>query len=250
MGTLKHQGETFVDATDKANLLADYFSSVFTSEDVTHLPTLSTDPTPSIPPIQIYVDGIYQLLSNIQQHKASGPDNLPARFLKEVAYEISPALSLIFQAFLGQGALPSIWKTAKVVPIYKKGNKSDPCNYRPVSLTCICCKILEHIVYSSVSNHLTSFNILYDEQHGFRHKRSCETQLISMVNDFAKCLNQKGQCDVLLLDFSKAFDKVPHSQLYLKLQHYGIDGSILLWIKSFLTCRSPVCSARREKQLL
>ena len=192
MGTLKHQGETFVDATDKANLLADYFSSVFTNEDVTHLPTLSTDPTPSIPPIQIHVDGIYHLLSNIQQHKAPGPDNLPVRFLKEVAYEISPALSLIFQASLDQGTLPSIWKTAKVVPIYKKGNKSDPCNYRPVSLTSICCKILEHIVYSSVSNHLTSFNILCDEQHGFRHKRSCETQLISTVKDFAKCLNQRA----------------------------------------------------------
>ena len=155
-----------------------------------------------------------------------------------MAYEISPALSVIFQVSLDQGTLPSIWKTAKVVPIYKKGNKSDPCNYRPVSLTCICCKILEHIVYSSVSNYLTSFNILCDEQHGFCHKRSCETQLIPMVNDFAKCLNQKWQCDVLLLDFSKAFDKVPHSRLYLKLQHYGIDGSILLWIKSFLTCRS------------
>ena len=129
VGTLKHQGETFVDATDKANLLADYFPSVFTNEDVTHFPTLSTDSTPSIPPIQIHVDGIYQLLSNIQQHEASGPDNLPARFLKEVAYEILPALSLIFQASLDQGTLPSIWKTAKVVPIYKKGNKSDPCNY-------------------------------------------------------------------------------------------------------------------------
>ena len=73
----------------------------------------NADPTPSIPPIQIHVDGIYQLLSNIhriQQRKASGPDNLPARILKEVAYEISPALSLIFQASLDQGALPSIWK--------------------------------------------------------------------------------------------------------------------------------------------
>ena len=202
-----------MDATDKANLLADYFSFVFTNEDVTHIPTLSTDPTPDMPPIQIHVDGIYQILSNIQQHKASGPDNLPARFLKEVAYEVSPALSffsrarwtalsLIFQAFLDQGTLPSIWKTAKVVPIYKKGDKSDSCNYRPVVfLMCTCCKILEHIVYLSVSNHLTSFNILCDEQHGFCHKRSCETQLISTVNDFAKCLNQKGQCEVLLLDF-------------------------------------------------
>ena len=93
-------------------------------------------------------------------------------------------------------------------------------------------------VYSSKSDYLASFNILCDEQHGFRNKRSCETQLITTVNDFAKCLNQKGQCDVLLLDFSKAFDKVPHSRLYYKLQHYGIDGPVLLWVKSFLSCRS------------
>ena len=210
VSTLKHEGRTYVDATEKVNLLADYFSSIFTNEDVSNIPTLSTNPIPSISSIRVHVDGVYQLLSNIQQHKASGPDNLPARFLREVAYEISPVLSVIFQASLDQGVLPSIWKTAKVVPIHKKGIKSDPCNYRPVSLTCICCKILEHIVYSSISDHLASFNILCDEQHGFRNKRSCKTQLITTVNDFAKYLNQKGQCDVLLLDFSKAFDKVPH----------------------------------------
>ena len=238
VSTLKHEGRTYVDATEKANLLADYFSSVFTNEDVSNIPTLSTNPIPSISSIRVHVDDVYQLLSNIQQHKASGPDNLPARFLREVAYEISPVLSVIFQASLDQGVLPSIWKTAKVVPIHKKGIKSDPCNYRPVSLTCICCKILEHIVYSSISDHLASFNILCNEQHGFCNKRSCETQLITTVNDFAKCLNQKGQCDVLLLDFSKAFDKVPHSRLYYKLQHYGIDGPVLLWVKSFLSCRS------------
>ena len=91
---------------------------------------------------------------------------------------------------------------------------------------------------SSISNHLWSFNILCNKQHGFHHNRSCETQLIITVNDFAKCLNQKGQCDVLMLDFSKVFDKVPHSWLYFNLKHYGTDGSVLLWIKSFLTYRS------------
>ena len=85
---------------------------------------------------------------------------------------------MIFQASLDQGAQPNIWKTAKVVSIFKKGNKSDPCNYRR---TCICCKILEHIVYLSISDHLTSFNILCDEQHGYRHKSSCETQVISTI---------------------------------------------------------------------
>ena len=95
--------------------------------------------------------GVAHLLSNIQAHKDSGPDNLPACFLKEVANQIAPTLAIIFQASLDQESLPDIWKTAAVVPIYKKGNRSDPNNYRQVSLTCICSKILKHIVYSAIS---------------------------------------------------------------------------------------------------
>ena len=193
----------------KANILAKYFSSVFTNEDTANVPVLEGDPLPEISPIHIHSDGVAQLLLNLKVHKAAGPDNFPSYFLKEVANEIAPALTLIFQASLNQGALPDIWKSALVVPIYKKGNKKDPGNYRPVSLTCICSKIMEHIIYSSLFDHLNHFQVLRDEQHGFRQHRSCETQLISTVHDFALCLNQRGQCDVLLLDFCKAFDKVP-----------------------------------------
>ena len=238
IGPLIHQGTKFIDSKDKANVLADYFSSVFTCNNTSHLPEVNDIPLPSISPLTVHVEGVAQLLTNIQPHKASGPDNLPARFLKEVAYEIAPVLSIVFQASLDQGHLPNIWRTAAVVPIYKKGSKTEPSNYRPVSLTCICSKILEHIVYSAISKHLEHHQTLCDEQHGFRKRRSCETQLISTVNDFAECLNQRGQCDILLLDFRKAFDKVSHSLLYHKLAHYGVQGSLLFWLKSFLSHRS------------
>ena len=238
VSTLKHQGSTYSNSQEKANLLAGYFSSVFTNEDVSHIPDLSGETLPSIPQIVVHSDGVAQLLSNIKVNKASGPDNLQARLLQEVALEISPALTVIFQASLEQGALPNIWKSAAVVPIYKKGSRSDLGNYRPVSLTCICCKILEHIVFSSISKHLQNHEVLCDGQHGFRQKRSCESQLITTINDFAKCLNEKGQCDVLILDFRKAFDKVPHARLFKKLDHYGIHGALLHWLKSFLTNRS------------
>ena len=174
---------------------------------------MNSDPLPSIPPIQIHTEGVAQLLHNIQEHEANGPDNLPAHFLKEVADEIAPALTIIFQASLDQESLPAIWKTATVVPIFKKGEKSDPCNYSPISLTCICSKFLEHIVHSSISHHLDLYGILCNEQHGFSQKRSHETQLVMTINDFAEYLNQNGQCDVLLLDFCKAFDKVAHIRL-------------------------------------
>ena len=156
------------------------------------MPNMNSDPLPSIPPIQIHTERVAQLSHNIQEHKANGPDNLPACFLKEVADKIAPALTIIFQASLDQGSLPAIWKTAVVVPIFKKGKKPNPCNYRPISLTCIHSKILEHIVHSSTSHHLDLYGVLCDEQHGFRQKRSCVTQLIMTINDFAECLNQKG----------------------------------------------------------
>ena len=154
IGPLTYQGSTYTDSKDKANVLADYFSSVFTPNNTSILPDVNDSPLPSISPISVHVEGVAQLLTNIQSQKASGPDNLPARFLKEVANEIAPVLTVIFQASLDQGSLPSIWKTAAIVPIFKKGNKTEPNNYRPVSLTCICSKILEHIVYSAISKHL------------------------------------------------------------------------------------------------
>jgi len=238
VGPIKYQGETHTDPLSKANIFANYFSSVFTNEDTSNIPTMDGEPLPCIDAILIHVEGIAELLRNIDPNKANGPDQLPARFLKEVSLEIAPALTLIFQASLDQSKLPEVWKEALVVPVFKKGNRSDPCNFRPISLTCICGKILEHVVHSNISKHLQRYEVLCDEQHGFRTNRSCDTQLITTVNDFAKCLNEGGQCDVLTLDFSKAFDKVPHARLYHKLSHYGIRGPILTWLQAFLTNRS------------
>ena len=170
---------------------------MFTNEDTSHILSIEGDPLPCIDAIQVHSEGV---ASNIDPSKAHGPDNLPACFLREVSCEIAPTLALIFQASLDQGTLPEVWKQATVAPIFKKGSRTDPCNFRPISLTCICTKILEHI-YSNVSKHLQSHAVLCDAQHGFRPNRSCDTQLIITVIDFAECLNKGGQCDVLTLDF-------------------------------------------------
>ena len=121
-------------------------------------------------------------------------------------------LTLIYKASINQGTLPDDWLKARVVPIHKKGSRSQASNYRPVSLTCICCKTLEHILYSHIMTHLQNNSVLCNAQHGFRRKHSCETQLIEVVDDFARTLNEGGQADVIALDFSKAFDRVPHAQ--------------------------------------
>ena len=121
---------------------------------------------------------------------------------------------------------------------FKKGDRKNPSNYRPVSLTSICSKIMEHIVYSNIMSHLEAFNILSPTQFGFRKDHSAELQLLQTVYDLATSLNNSSQCDVILLDFSKAFDRVSHRHLMLKLEHYGIRNSILKWISAFLSSRT------------
>ena len=160
IGPLEYRGSTFTDSLFKANVLAKYFSSVFTNEDAANVPVIEGDPLPEISPIHIHADGVAQLLLNLKVHKATGPDNFPSYFLKEVANKIALTLTLIFQASLNQGILPDIWKSALVVLIYKKGNKKDPGNYCAVSLTCICSKIMERIIYSDLLDNLNHFQVL------------------------------------------------------------------------------------------
>ena len=110
-------------------------------------------------------------------------------------------------------------------------------NYRPISLTCILCKTVEHIVASTLTKHFNQHCIFYDLQHGFRERRSCETQLIQLVEDLSRNMISCKQTDLILLDFSKAFDKVNHLKLLYKLQTHGVQGKTLRWIESFLVGR-------------
>ena len=126
---------------------------------------------------------------------------------------------------------------AHVTPIYKKGEHYDPANYRPVSLTSVPCKIMEHILVSQIMSHLENNNILVTNQHGFRKGHSCETQLLELTNDITRNLDEGVQTDIIVLDFAKAFDKVNHSLLIMKLDHYGIRGFVNGWIANFLTGR-------------
>ena len=198
--------------------------STIDNSEVESVPSLDGPSYPGISPIQIDCDGISHLLQEQNPHKASGLDGISARFLKETSVNIAPVLALIFNASFTQGKLPLDWKSAFITPIFKKGFHTDPSNYRPISLTCICCKIFEHTLSSSITNHLNTFNIICREQHGFQRHRSCETQLLEAVNNLTSNLNANIQTDLLLLDFSKSFDTVSHKRLLSKLSHYGISG--------------------------
>ena len=235
---LRKAGLTYSDAQAKANILNDQFCSVFTEEDAENMPDLGESHHPDMPMIEVTANGVLKLLKGLNPRKAAGPDNIPCRLLATAAQEITPALVHLFQLSLETGEIPEAWRHALVQPVFKKGDRSAAANYRPISLTSVCCKLLEHVVRSAITSHFDRHNILVNAQHGFRKRRSCESQLILTVDDLAAEIDKGGQTDTILLDFSKAFDKVPHRRLLLKLNFLGIRGLTLRWIENFLTNRT------------
>ena len=133
-----------------------------------------------------------------------------------------------------------------VTPVFKKGQKYLSENYRPISLTSICCKITENIIASKIMNHGEGNNILYPLQHGFRRGRFCESQLLEFVDDLSTNLQDGKQTNILVMDFAKAFDKVCHSLLVHKLHYYGIRSKVNRWIENWLTSRKQVVVVEGE----
>jgi hypothetical protein len=178
------------------------------------------------------------LLANLNPHKACGPDNINGRVLKELKDQFAPILTEFVFKSLETGETPKDWKHANVASAFKKGEQYKPVNYRPISLTYICCKLMEHIITSNIMSHLENIEILYNLQHGFRKARSCETQRIDFIQELAKSNNCNTQTDLIIMGFAKAFDKVPHCRLLYKLKFYGIQKDILNWNKAFLPDRT------------
>ena len=234
---LKEGGKLFSDPVTKARILLTQFKSVFTIDDGTQLPSMPSS-YPSCPKIEITTPGVTKLLRNLKPGKAPGPDCLPNVVLKTCADHIAPILSLVYQRSIDSGELPVDWLSANISAAFKKGNRHLPENYRPISLTSIPCKILEHIICSHLHKHFENHKILTNLNHGFRSGFSCETQLLTTANDLLQSFDQNKQVDVAIFDFSKAFDTVPHQKLLHKLSSYGVHGTTLSWLTSFLTKRT------------
>ena len=189
--------------------------------------------------ILILVLKVFKNLKNLDPNKSGGPDNISSRFLKETAVQLASIYQHLFTLSYNSGVLPTSWRHALVCPIFKKGRKDLAENYRPVSLTSIPCKLFEHIIVSKTWEHLNRYNIITKNQHGFRSGLSCETQLVDALYDWTEALNRgSGQIDCIVLDFSKAFDVVPHERLLAKINSYGITGATSNWIRSFLSNRT------------
>jgi hypothetical protein len=222
----------------KANVLNQFFSSVFTDEDLNSIPAIEERPVDSkLTSFEIHEEEVLKRLVSLNPNKSSGSDGFHPRLLNELATVLAGPLTVFFRKTLIEGTLPADWKEAQVTPLFKKGDRSNQGNYRPVSLTSVVCKVMESVMRDRIIDHLTVNHLLSDCQHGFIAGRSCTTNLLSTLNNWTRLLDERVPVDALYLDFAKAFDSVPHERLLRKVNSLGIEGNVLQWIRNFLVGR-------------
>lgn len=222
---------------EQCNILKTFYSSVFKSDNGIECPVLQR-PCMPMEPITIYSHDVYKKLIVLDVNKGMGPDQIHPRVLKSLANTLSPVLASLFNLTLLRGTIPSDWSTAIICPIFKKGDRDDAGNYRPVSLTSTICKVMERILKDKIMLHLHLTSAIAKSQHGFMQQRSCLTNLLITEERVTKLLENGNTVDMVFLDFAKAFDSVNHRILCSKLSSFGIDIATANWIKSFLSNRS------------
>ena len=233
-------GSILTNSKAKANLLNQHFHSVFPPLGSTLQHAQHSSGYPCMPPFEIKTADIDILIGELDEHKACGPDRIRSVILKRLRASISPTLQGIFSKSLAEGEVPDDWKHANVTPLHNIGNRNDPGNYRPISLTCVCCKLMEHIVVSNVMRHLEANHILNPNQQGFRKDLSCQTQLVEIYHALLTNMHIGHQTDIIIRDFSKAFDKVNYNKLIHKLKAHRVDMLTIEWIEAFLSNRSQI----------
>lgn len=213
-----------------------FFVSVFTSDNGIRPYFSSLDDVPPISSVSVSREGVLALLLDINAKKSPGIDNVPNAFLVRFAEWCSHYLTIIYNKSLSQFELPEDWKFSKIVPVPKNNTNQIP-SYRPISLLCTSAKILEHIIFKHLSQFLEEHSIIIPCQHGFRKGLSTTTQLVETIHDFGAILDKRGQIDVIFVDFEKAFDRVSHPKLLLKLHSVLKNDVVLGWIEAYFSSR-------------
>ena len=154
------------------------------------------------------------------------------------AESVSPFLKVIFDISLNNCCLPNEWRKATVISLHKSGKKCEPANYRPISLTSVCCKIFEQIICKYIRKQLDRSGFFYCKQYGFRPSYSCDSALLTFTHNIIQSLENNSEVDAVALDFQKAFDVVPHDKLMSKFSELNIDKTVILWVQSFLQGRT------------
>ena len=244
IGPLKDRTGSII-STDEgmANIFNEYFASVYTEEDTSEIPIVPIVYWGNNPlrKIEITVDKVKMKLKKLNSNKSAGPDGFYPRVIKETEEETAPRFCNIFRTSLEQRKAVRDWKLQNISPLFKKGSKDDPGNYRPISLTSVPGKMLESIIADDMMSHLEHNKLILDSQHGFRSGRLCLTNLVDFSHDMFSIYDKGRAVDILYLDFRKAFDKVPHKRLMAKVRSLGIIDEVGDWIEDWLSDRKQSC---------
>jgi len=236
IGPIHHEDQIITDNQTKSNLFANYFSSVYKHESI----SIPEPNSSKLDYIDISYYDVFEALTKLPNKVSTSPDFIPSIFLKQTASTIAGPLTIIFRQIMLQGSVPKIWKTAIVTPIHKKESKTNVANYRPISLTCITCRVLERLVQKRLSIFIERGQILSPKQHGFLTRRSTFSAFLNFNQDCANTLQNGASLFACYFDFAKAYDSVSHGPLLNKLANYGIGGSLYKFFVSFLVNRTFV----------
>ena len=238
---LNSSGQCFLEDVDKCDLLNSYFASSCTVDNQILPPFEIVGSFQSaLDSVDFNVSSTYAHLTKLKKSLAAGPDLLPPIFFSRLSLCLANPVNTLNSLLFSTGELPSVWKTAFITPVYKKGKTNDVANYRPIALTCVLCKIFEQTLKEALSNHLLANNLLSSRHHGFLAGHSTCTNLLDALNNWTNNMKDCNLTRVVYVDFSKAFDSICHSKLLLKLESYGVSGRFLGIINHFLTGRSQV----------
>ena len=242
IGPLKGTDGTLIDNDEEISKeLNNYFVSVFTQEEPGREVRLDQifrgQEDEALTNINISREMVGKEIDRLKKTKSPGPDDIFPRVIKECKEELIDPIAKIFRKSLDTGVVPRIWRQANVVPIFKKGDKGESSNYRPISLTSVVGKMLEAIIARAIRKHLDDHSLIKNSQHGFTKGKSCLTNLLSFYRKVFETMDSGDRYDIVFLDFSKAFDRVPHGRLLSKVKAHGIGGKILGWIRGWLSNR-------------
>ena len=234
-------GRLCTEPSEKAQLLQNQYVKVFSDPKTANMDkcTAGIKKTPStiLDDISFTLEDIAQAIKELDPYSSAPDEDIPARILTKCSGNLSEPLFLLWKDSMHSGIIPPSLKKQFITPIYKKGDRTMAANYRPVSITSHVIKIFERVIRNQLVDHMESNSLISPNQHGFRKRRSCLTQLLDHVDTILKALNNGEEVDVIYLDYAKAFDKVDHDILLAKARKYGIRGKLLTWLTEFLKNR-------------